>query len=147
MASKTSENHELSLSTASIFHKIRKERDKRGYTQESMAHDLGITPKAYQNIETGKNKSITLERLQKIADIFEMDLVSLLQNDENVTQINGDNSDLSNSQIVNFYPSETALLHENEKLKIQLEAKNEEVKLLKKRISDLETMNELLVKK
>lgn len=62
-------------------------------------------------------------------------------------KINGDNSDLSNSQIVNFYPSETALLHENEKLKIQLEAKNEEVKLLKKRISDLETMNELLVKK
>lgn len=142
MSSNTSENHELTLPTASIFHKIRKERDKRGYTQEYMAYELGITPRAYQNIETGRNKSITLEMIQKIATIFDMDLLSLLKENDGVTQIAGNISGDNNNQLV--ISDKAKMKYTIETLQIQLQAKDQKIELLQKRISDLEAMNELL---
>ena len=52
-----------------LGYNIRKMRELRGYTQEHMAHGLGIDPTSYGHIESGKTK-LSLERLDKIAEIL-----------------------------------------------------------------------------
>jgi transcriptional regulator with XRE-family HTH domain len=58
---------------------IRKYRDEKGYTQEFMAHQLNIKQNSYSNIENGKTK-IKAEILEKIAEIFAINPIKLLQN-------------------------------------------------------------------
>ncbi|NMA02938.1 MAG: helix-turn-helix transcriptional regulator [Clostridia bacterium] len=53
-------------------------RKTKGYTQEQMAHKLGYKDKSsYCHIEKG-NVKITLELLQKICEILEVDIKDIL---------------------------------------------------------------------
>ena len=61
--------------------KIKKLRLMKGYKQEYMAYEIGITQTGYSKIETGETK-ITLERAFTIANIFGMSLVELIQWEE-----------------------------------------------------------------
>jgi transcriptional regulator with XRE-family HTH domain len=65
------------LKIKAIAANIRTKREKRNYTQEYLAYKLSISQNAYSKIELGYTK-ITLERLFQIADILEVDAVSLL---------------------------------------------------------------------
>ena len=49
---------------------IRKYRNKKGWTQEQLARELGISLNTVQRWESGKNKPspLALEKLQKILD-------------------------------------------------------------------------------
>ena len=58
--------------------KIKKLRLIKGYKQEYMAYEIGITQTGYSKIETGETK-LTLERAFTIANIFGMSLVELIQ--------------------------------------------------------------------
>ena len=57
--------------------KIRLGRQKKGLSQENMAQVLGITQPAYSHIERNAG-SLTLERLQKIAEYLELSIAELL---------------------------------------------------------------------
>ena len=57
--------------------KIRLARKKKGLSQESMAQLLGITQPAYSHIERNAG-SLTIERLQKIAEYLEVSIGELL---------------------------------------------------------------------
>ncbi|MCB0482694.1 MAG: helix-turn-helix transcriptional regulator [Flavobacteriales bacterium] len=57
--------------------KIRKIRELRGYSQDYMAVQLGISCKRYSRIECGETK-ITLERLEQICGIFNITLGDFL---------------------------------------------------------------------
>ena len=61
---------------------IRFLRELQGYSQESIASFLGISQQAYQKLESGRCR-ICNERLQKIAEFFELDPNLLIQFDKN----------------------------------------------------------------
>ena len=51
--------------------------EQENYTQEEMAHLLGLSTEGYRKIETGK-VSTTLRTLSKISEVTEMPLTALL---------------------------------------------------------------------
>ncbi len=58
--------------------RIRKYRDEKHFTQELMAYRLGMKQNTYSILESGKSK-IKAEILEKIAEILEIPLSSLLE--------------------------------------------------------------------
>lgn len=57
---------------------IRKLRQLKGYSQEYMAIQLGISNKTYVNIENGKSR-IDLERFFRLSQIFEINPIDFLK--------------------------------------------------------------------
>ncbi len=71
-----------------VVKKIRNIRIQKGYSQEYMSIQLGITKKTYCRLENGNSK-IDIERLQKISKIFEVALPNLLESTfENLSSAN-----------------------------------------------------------
>ena len=66
---------------AEIGTKVRKIRELKNFTQEYMADKLGISQSAYAKIEK-EDSDITISRLQKLAEIFEIKLDDLLNFNE-----------------------------------------------------------------
>ncbi|QJD97110.1 helix-turn-helix transcriptional regulator [Mucilaginibacter robiniae] len=66
------------LKALAVAANIRKIREDKNYTQEYLAAKLKISQNAYSKIELGRN-NITLNRLLCIAEILEIDAVTLLQ--------------------------------------------------------------------
>ncbi|MDR1876577.1 MAG: helix-turn-helix domain-containing protein [Flavobacteriaceae bacterium] len=81
--------------TNAIGENIRRFRELRGYSQEYMAHELDLTQSAYGKIEKETVK-ITVDRLQKIADILEVDLANLI-NSKNQNIFNQYNNQIANA--------------------------------------------------
>lgn len=64
--------------------KIKSLREQRDWTQEEMAEKLGLTRNGYAKIERGESLP-SLERLDEIAKIFDVNIVELLNlNEKNV---------------------------------------------------------------
>ncbi|MFY7787349.1 MAG: helix-turn-helix domain-containing protein [Thermoflexibacteraceae bacterium] len=124
-----------------IGEKIRYFRDIKGYSQEYMAQKLGISTKTYNSLETEKTK-VSIERVQKIAELLEIDWLELLSYREKITQVNGDNS--NNSNHLSIYHSDKDLAHENEKLRLQLAHQAEKIADLLAKVAYLEKINALL---
>lgn len=64
-----------------IGEKIRKIRISKGYSQEYVSDRLGISQPAYLQIEKNKTK-VTIETLNRLASIFEIEIIDLLGFDE-----------------------------------------------------------------
>lgn len=56
-----------------IAYEVLKLREKSGYTQKQLAKKLGTTQSVVARIESG-NQNLTIDYLNKIADIFKKDL-------------------------------------------------------------------------
>ena len=61
--------------------KIRKIRELKGYSQEYIAEKLGISQSAYCQIERDE-KNMTIERIQTIAHILDIDPMELINFNE-----------------------------------------------------------------
>ena len=108
-----------------ILEKIVSERNKKGFSYENMADELGITVSGYRKIETGDTK-LTVERLFKIASILDVSLSELLSLDKDVLhQHNHDNENVYQQKIDNFYQDSKDIY---EKLIV---SKDEQIDLLK----------------
>ena len=61
---------------------LRELRRKKNYSQEFMAEELGISQKAYSDIENGKTtlKHGVLEKLSKVLDVSQDDLCPISNN-------------------------------------------------------------------
>lgn len=59
-----------------IEEKIKSIREAKGFTQEYMAEQLGITQAAYSKIENGQTK-LTISKMHDIAQVFEMEVSDL----------------------------------------------------------------------
>jgi len=112
-----------------VIENIRTIRKNKGVSHEAMALNLGISQTAYTKIERGETK-LTVERLQKIAEILEVKLGDILElepqsfhqeihNNKTVTAI-------SNQKIETLYQENRDVY---EKL---LDSKDEQISLLKK---------------
>ncbi len=67
--------------------RIKKRRNEMQYSQEYMANQLGISQPAYANLENGETK-LNTKRLEKIAEILEIDMIDLLDGNTTVNNFN-----------------------------------------------------------
>jgi transcriptional regulator with XRE-family HTH domain len=68
------------LKTLAVAANIRKTRSYRNYTQDYLAAKLCISQNAYSKIELGYS-NITISRLVKIAEILEVEIIELINED------------------------------------------------------------------
>lgn len=123
--------------------KIRKLREAKAWSQEQMAEKLNMSLNGYAKIERGESK-IYLEKLEQIAQVFDIDIVELMQSDgKNICfQIE--------SPLGSVYQGvgESGLLVEIERLKLALSHSNEKEnllnKLLEQKDSEIKALKELL---
>lgn len=118
--------------------KIRVMREIKQWTQEDMAEKLNMSPNGYSKIERGISK-LNLEKLSQIAEIFHIDIVDLLaNNDKSLLWIIGDNTNNNSS---NYLGTSEALAAENDKLKLVIQHKEE---MLQKQRDEIATLKELI---
>ena len=72
--------------------KIRKFRTEKGYTQEFMANQLGISQNAYHKIESGQTQ-VKAQTLEQIADVLEVDRTKLLNGEGGKYKVRQSNHD------------------------------------------------------
>ena len=134
----------------SVNEKIRKVRESKAWSQEQMAEKLNMSLNGYAKIERGETK-LYLDKLEQIAQVFDIDVVELMQSDgQNICfQIE--------STLGSVYQGggETQMLIEIERLKLELsharekegllnkllEQKDDEIKMLKDVISNIKAIN------
>ncbi|MEC3876719.1 helix-turn-helix domain-containing protein [Chryseobacterium salviniae] len=83
----------------SLETKLRKLREQKGWSQMDVAHQLDISQSAYNKWEAGQAKP-TLPNLQKLAEIFEVDFLDLVQ--AQIPNIDMSNAKFEDSQSVIF---------------------------------------------
>ena len=109
----------------SVNEKIRKIREAKDWSQEQMAEKLNMSLNGYAKIERGESK-IYLDKLEQIAQVFDIDIIELMQSDgKNICfQIE--------SPVGSVYQGggETQMLIEIERLKLALSHANEKENLL-----------------
>ena len=129
--------------TVSVNEKIRKVRESKAWSQEQMAEKLKMSLNGYAKIERGETK-LYLDKLEQIAQVFDIDVIELMQSDgKNICfQIE--------SPLGSVYQGvgETQLSIEIERLKLALSHANEKEELLKKLLeqkdSEIRTLKELI---
>jgi transcriptional regulator with XRE-family HTH domain len=128
----------------SVNNKIRLIREAKGLTQEQVAEKLGICANSYGDIERGDNDP-KLSKLQKIADIFEIELSELIDLAEKATLTinfaNYQNRKCPKSKV--YISSSNAEL---EKQQLLVEMQQKEIENLKVQIAQLQKINALLEK-
>jgi len=83
----------------SLETKLRKLREQKGWSQMDVAHQLEISQSAYNKWETGQAKP-TLPNLQKLAEIFEVNFLDLVQTQ--ILKIDISNEKFEDSQSLIF---------------------------------------------
>jgi len=66
------------MNSTNIGFHIKRIREQKGYSQEFMSKQLNISQATYARMESQEIK-ISIDRLQKIADILEVDILSFLK--------------------------------------------------------------------
>lgn len=100
---------------------IRCIREQQNLTQETMAEQLNMTTSGYAKIERGETQ-LKFEKLEKIAQIFNMDIVELLElNKSGDVHIQSPNNIGGNATTNYFLNANEKLSLEIEKLNLQLE--------------------------
>lgn len=97
----------------SLETKLRKLREQKGWSQMDVAHQLGISQPAYNKWEAGQAKP-TLPNLQKLAEIFEVDFLDLVQ--AQIPNIDMSNAKFENSQSLIFESTINTINYSSTKL-------------------------------
>ena len=108
-----------------IGHKIKKIRELRNFTQEHIAEKLNITQAGYSKIERNE-VDLNLEKLDKLAQIFEMKPEEILTFDEKYVLNNYGEKATQLVQYQNNFPPELKQLYEDK------------IKLLEEKVAWLE---------
>jgi len=127
----------------SVNEKIRKIREAKDWSQEQMAEKLNMSLNGYAKIERGESK-IYLDKLEQIAQVFDIDVIELMQSDgKNICfQIE--------SPLGSVYQGggETQMLIEIERLKLELSHSREKesllTKMLEQKDSEIRALKDLL---
>lgn len=114
---------------------LRQLRAQKHLTQEQMAEKIGMSKNGYGKIERGETQ-LKIEKLEQIANIFDVNIQELLQTDKDVNVLLGDN--YSNFQN-NYYNQN----QEIEKLQLIIEYQQE---LLAQKDKQIELLEKLLEK-
>jgi transcriptional regulator with XRE-family HTH domain len=110
------------------INKIKEIRESKGFSQESVAHDLNITQQAYSRIEKNP-ESTTLKRLKELSKIFEVSLASLIGEEDTYIQQNFQQQGGYATSVINMQGNNLTI---------------EEKRLYEEHIKDLRSQLELL---
>ncbi len=116
-----------------------------GKTQEEIAQKLSLTPQAYSRMERGET-SISLDRLGKLAQAFDMKIEDIFGFDDNKVVIAGNNNNNGEAK-ENALQFHLTINESNKTIEIlerSLANQQEEIKHLRKQV---EKLTELLNKK
>ena len=117
--------------------KIRMMRELRQLSQEDMAEKMNMLPSGYAKIERGETR-LQYDKLVQIAQIFNVSLSDLVDNDKGVIFFMNENG---NNTSANYYSGDHSIMFEIEKLKLQLIHKDE---LLEQKEKELETLRKMI---
>jgi transcriptional regulator with XRE-family HTH domain len=117
-----------------IGERIKRLRESKNYTQDYLASKIGMSQNAYSKMETGGSK-ITVERLEKIAEVLDIPIDELLTEEQKV--FNFDNNDIAIGYIEH-------LQYENKESAKMLHG---QIEFQQKEIDRLLNMIELLISK
>ena len=106
-----------------IQDKIRTLREEKNWTQDDMADKMGMSKAGYGKIERGESR-VSLEKLEKIAQIFDVDIIELIKDNKGSVYVFGEHNSGTGTNI-NYYGSTNELAFENEKLKLELAHKDD----------------------
>lgn len=110
-----------------VYEKISSIRRIKGWSQEQMAEQLGMSANGYAKIERGET-DVQLSRLKKIAEIFGIELKDLFNLDGNqILNLASNQSHFSNY----INPINNQIEHEIDKLHLIVEQKEKEIIYLK----------------
>lgn len=110
---------------------IRKQRKKKGFSQEYMANLLNISQASYARLENEETK-ITVDRLYKIAEILDSNIIDFLDVDRMIIQTqNNTDGAFGNGYVQNLHIENKEIL---EKL---LQSKDEQIAVLNKIIDKI----------
>lgn len=117
---------------------IRSMREERDWSQKDMAEKLEMSVNGYAKIERGET-TVNMLRLEKIANVFQVDIRDLMPTNEGrhvYMSIKG-----NHNQGHNFYNADQELVFENERLKTELQYREN---LLAQQARELETLQNIL---
>ncbi|WP_118843615.1 helix-turn-helix domain-containing protein [Haemophilus haemolyticus] len=117
--------------------KIRLMREIRQWSQEDMADKMNMSLSGYAKIERGETK-LHYDKLVQIAQIFNMNVVDLIDSEKGVIFFMNENGDHTQA---NYYSSNDSMSLEIEKLKLQLSHKDE---LLAQKDLELASLRKML---
>ena len=120
--------------------KIRELRKAQNWSQEEMAEKMEMSKNGYARIERGEGK-LDWDKLQKIAAIFKIDIVQLIEAENKgfvIQQTIGFHNDDNNHHYGNNIDS---LVIEIEKLKLTVAYQKE---LLEQKNNEIQTLNSLV---
>ena len=115
----------------SISDNLQKLRKNHELSQEKMAEMLNMSKNGYGKLERGESR-ITIEHLQQIAQVFNVDVADLLKEDRDFTLLLGDNhGNYTNKYYDNTQEIEklTMMIAHKDELLVQ---KDKEIALLRK---------------
>jgi transcriptional regulator with XRE-family HTH domain len=117
-----------------VIKKITEIRNKMGYSYETMATELDISPSTYRKIETGETK-LSVERLLQISEVLNSSVIDLLGvKSEQYNQTYHDNA-------VGYQQKELHLYKENKEITQELlNTKNSFIEKQQEEINFLRTL-------
>lgn len=123
--------------------RIKMLREEHHLSQEQVAERMGVSLNSYGKLERGETK-LTLEKLEQIANIFDMDIVELINSEDKISYSVTHYGSGTNAFNVEY--SEKELILENEKLSLIISHKDEMLKQQEQEIALLKEMLDLLKK-
>ena len=116
--------------------KIKIMREMNQWTQEEVAEKLGMSTTGYAKIERGETK-LRLDKLEQIAQIFNLDIVELLSSDQQNIFLINEHSNLSS----NYYGKSSGNDFVIEKLNLVIMHKDE---LLQKQSDEIASLKKII---
>ena len=122
-----------------VTEKIKTIRQDKGFSHEAMAMNLGISQTAYTKLERNETK-LSIDRLYKIAEILEVSIFELLDEEKSVQQNIHNNTNVTaigNQKIENLYQENKEITQDLLKTKdLLIEKLQEENTMLKKKVRE-----------
>lgn len=127
-----------------LSQKIRQLREFNQLTQDEMADKLSVSTSTYAKIEQGRRADLGVLELEKIAQIFDMDLINLLQVEKYTISIT--NNHQKDGTQYNHNHCEHQANNQSE-LQLMLSCKDEIISQLKQELNTLRDVIYLLKNK
>lgn len=129
---------------SNLIQTIRIMREMRQWSQEQMAEKVNMSLNGYAKIERGETK-LTFDKLEKIAQVFDMDILEFMQNtDKGIYFLMNGSAD--NNTV--YYGANESLQTEIDQLKIVLQLKDELLAnkdaLLEQQKREINTLTEMI---
>ena len=125
--------------------KLRQLRETNNWSQEEMAERMNMSPSGYAKIERGETK-LNIEKLQAIAQIFNIDIIDLMTNDGKNIIVNINESGENTN--TNYSNNNEVLAKEIEHLKNTIAQKDllltEKDQRLTEKDRQIDTLNQLV---